>query len=248
MKSIVVRINQNWIYCMESTKNILLTTLVLVVSILFFGISTTDIWVQSHFYDPMTHTWIVDSHNEVLAFIFYDGIKRLLIMVGIVLFIITLVFWRRSFFLSYRRGMMIVLLSSIAVPLVVGSLKALTNMPCPKSLEIFNGTYPHTCVWENYTAKECHLEQQKCWPAGHASGGFALLSLIFLFHSRRNKIAAASIAMVIGWSMGTYKMLIGDHFLSHTVITMILAWFLVLLIAQAINWVMKEVQFNDSKV
>jgi membrane-associated PAP2 superfamily phosphatase len=133
-----------------------------------------------------------------------------------------------------------VVLSSIAVPLVVGSLKAVSNMPCPKSLDIFNGTYPHTCVWEKYATKDCHLEKQKCWPAGHASGGFALLSLIFLFHSRKNKIIAGSIAMVIGWSMGSYKMLIGDHFLSHTTITMILAWLLILLIARGVDWVIKK--------
>ena len=46
--------------------------------------------------------------------------------------------------------------------------------------------------------------------------------------------------MLIGWSMGTYKMLIGDHFLSHTVITMILAWLLILVIAQGVDWVIKR--------
>lgn len=222
---------------MASTRSIVLTLAALIIAILFFGLSGTDVWIQRHFYDSTTHTWRVDSHNEVLAFIFYDGIKRLLIIVGVVLLIITLIFWRRPFFLFYRRGMMIVLLSSIVVPLVVGSLKALTNMPCPKSLEIFDGTYPHTCVWENYTAKECHLEQQKCWPAGHASGGFALLSLIFLLKSRRNKIIAGTVAMVIGWSMGSYKMVIGDHFLSHTTITMIVAWLLILVIVRGVDWV-----------
>jgi membrane-associated PAP2 superfamily phosphatase len=126
------------------------------------------------------------------------------------------------------------------VPLIVGSLKAVTNMPCPKNIESFGGAYPHTCVWEKYNTKECHLEKQKCWPAGHASGGFALLSLVFLFHSRKNKMLAGSIAMGIGWSMGSYKMLIGDHFLSHTTITMILAWLLILLIVRGVDWVIKK--------
>lgn len=121
-------------------------------------------------------------------------------------------------------------------------------MPCPKNLNIFDGAYPHTCVWEKYTAKECHLEKQKCWPAGHASGGFALLSLAFLFHSRKNKIAAAIMAMVIGWSMGSYKMLIGDHFLSHTVITMILAWLLILLIVKGVDRIIKEVELKKSRI
>lgn len=224
---------------MESTRNIILTAIVLIATILFFGLSDADIWVQRHFYDPTTHQWILDKHNKVFAFIFYDGIKRLIILIGVAMLIGTVVFWRRPSFIPYRRSMMIVLLSSITIPLAIGSLKALTNMPCPKSLEIFDGTYPHTCVWENYTAKECHLKQQKCWPAGHASGGFALLSLIFLFKNRRNKIIAGAVAMVVGWSMGSYKMLIGDHFLSHTTITMIVAWLLILLIARGTNFILK---------
>lgn len=225
---------------MTSTKNIFFTIVALIAAILFFGLSGTDVWVQSHFYNPMTHTWMIDSHDEVLAFIFYDGIKRLLIVIAVLFLFGLILGWKKEWMRSYRRGFMIVVLSSIVVPLIVGSLKAITNMPCPKSLEIFDGTYPHTCVWEKYTAKECHLEKQKCWPAGHASGGFALLSLIFLFHSRRAKIIAGGMAIVVGWSMGTYKMLIGDHFLSHTVITMILAWLLILLITRGVEWGAKK--------
>lgn len=229
-------------------KQIWITAALLVGAILFFGLSGADVWVQRHFYNPQTHQWMVDTDNEVLKFIFYDGIKRLLIVIAVLLLLGLILGWKRERMRSYRRGLIIVVLSSIVVPLAVGSLKAVSNMPCPKNLNIFDGAYPHTCVWEKYTAKECHLEKQKCWPAGHASGGFALLSLVFLFHSRKNKIAAATMAMVIGWSMGSYKMLIGDHFLSHTVITMILAWLLILLIVKGVNRVMKDVEFVNSKL
>ncbi|SFV54930.1 PAP2 family protein [hydrothermal vent metagenome] len=41
--------------------------------------------------------------------------------------------------------------------------------------------------------------------------------------------------MIIGWSMGLYKMMIGDHFLSHTLITMVLAWLIILIIAKIVN-------------
>lgn len=225
---------------MESTKNILITAIVLIVAVFFFGLSPADIWVQKHFYNLATHQWILDTNNTVLKFVFYDGIKRLLIVIAVLFLFVLILGWKKQWMRAYRRGLIIVVLSSIAVPLVVGSLKAVSNMPCPKSLDIFNGTYPHTCVWEKYATKDCHLEKQKCWPAGHASGGFALLSLIFLFHSQKNKIIAGSIAMGIGWSMGSYKMLIGDHFLSHTTITMILAWLLILLIARGVDWVIKK--------
>ena len=59
------------------------------------------------------------------------------------------------------------------------------------------------------------------------------MSFFFLFKKRRNKYLALGAALIIGWAMGTYKMIIGDHFLSHTVITMILAWLIILIIARA---------------
>jgi len=228
---------------MASAKQFWLSAVILIATVVFFGITNVDVWVQRHFYNSSTHLWIVDNNNSFLKFIFYDGIKRLLIVIGVLLLILTVVWWKRPFFKMYRRGMLIVLLSSLLVPFIVGSLKAFTNIPCPKNLEIFDGTYPHTCVWEKYPSDFCQKEKMKCWPAGHASGGFALLSLVFLFRSRKNKILSASAAMVVGWSMGSYKMLIGDHFLSHTAITMVLAWFLILLIAQGVDRAGKRFKF-----
>lgn len=225
---------------MASTKNILLTALALLATILFFGLSGADIAIQSHFYNPQTHQWLVDSNNAVLKFVFYDGIKRLLILIGVVILVGLIVGWKRPSLQPYRRGLIILLASSVFVPLVIGSLKAVTNMPCPKNVETFGGTYPHTCVWEKYGNNECPKEKQKCWPAGHASGGFALMALVFLFRTKKAKMAALALALTVGWSMGTYKMLIGDHFLSHSVITMVLAWLIILLIARGVEWVFKR--------
>ena len=72
----------------------------------------------------------------------------------------------------------------------------------------------------------------KCWPAGHASGGFALMALFFLFKTPKNQKRALIGALIIGWSIGTYKMLLGDHFISHTIITMILSWLIILIIVK----------------
>lgn len=212
-----------------------MSAVALIAAILFFGVSGTDIWIQNHFYNPVSHQWILDREDPVLNFIFYDGVKRLIILFNVLLLIGLIVGWRKPFLSKYRRGLIIVILSSIFVPIIVGSLKATTNIPCPKNLAIYGGLYPHTCVWEKYPSTFCNQKKIKCWPAGHASGGFALLSLYYLFHKRRAKIIAVSGVMVLGWSMGTYKMLIGDHFLSHTTITMIMAWLIISVIAVIVN-------------
>ncbi|MFT7223137.1 MAG: membrane-associated PAP2 superfamily phosphatase [Cellvibrionaceae bacterium] len=56
---------------------------------------------------------------------------------------------------------------------------------------------------------------------------FALLALYYLAQIARRRKQAIIFALSLGWLMGAYKMLIGHHFLSHTIISMVLAWFLV---------------------
>ncbi len=215
---------------MNINKHITTTTILLLLTIIFFGLTSIDTIVEDKFYNPITHSWILDRELQPYKFIFYDGIKKLLILFAL-LFLASLIFLRKNPTIqAYKKGIIVVVLSAIFVPVIVGGLKKVTNMPCPKNEIHYGGVYPSTKVWEHFpkTLKRCN--RICCFPAGHASGGFALLSLFFLFKTRRNKILAIVGALTVGWSMGLYKMLIGDHFLSHTIITMILAWLIILII------------------
>ena len=220
---------------MSINREIVLTFLLLIFSVLFFALSSIDIKIQDAFFDYSSHTWILDRELQPYKFIFYDGIKKLLIIIGI-LFLITLTFFRKNPTVqAYKKGVLIVVLSAILVPVVVGGLKKATNMPCPKNEIHYGGVYPSTKVWESYPNKFQKCSKICCFPAGHASGGFALLSLFFLFKRKRNRVFALIGALIVGWSMGLYKMLIGDHFFSHTFITMVIAWLIVLLLKKIVD-------------
>ncbi len=221
---------------MTLNRQIILTALTLLVVIVFFGMNDVDVLLQNLFYNSAQHRWILSPYAEPYNFLLYYGLKRLLIAIA-VLFLLALIFlWKTKIVREYKRGMVILVLSAIFVPAIASGLKAKTDMPCPRDEIIYGGVYPRTAVWQSYD-KEFKLthHRTKCWPAGHASGGFALLSLFFLFKKRRNKKIGIAIGLSVGWAMGLYKMIIGDHFLSHTVITMMLAWLIILLIAKAVN-------------
>lgn len=228
---------KNWIYSVPNTKQIVITALLLLFSVLFFGFTSFDIQLQNLFYSFDTQAWILDKHAQPYAFIFYWGIKRLLILFAVV--ILVLLFLTKKYpalLLPYRKGLIIVLLSAIIVPSVSVELKSLTNMPCPKDEIHYGGDYPHTAVWERYQAPYTTMKHIKCWPAGHASSGFALMSLFFLFRRRRNRYLGLAGGVALGWTLGIYKMLIGDHFFSHTLISMFLAWLLILLIVKGVSY------------
>jgi len=65
--------------------------------------------------------------------------------------------------------------------------------------------------------------------------GFSFMTLYFLFKTRRNKNIALGFGIILGSLTGTYKMLIGDHFLSHTLVTMLGAWLVILFICKLSN-------------
>jgi membrane-associated PAP2 superfamily phosphatase len=216
-------------------KQIAITIIVLITCFLFFEISHIDISLQDYFFDFQLNRWILDREDKITKLLFYDGIK-IIFYIFVLLILIALIFFRNSSVIKeYKQGLIIVCLSTFLVPLSVSILKATTNVPCPKNLEHYGGEYPYVTVLSRYPETFYQAKNIRCYPAGHASGGFALMSLFFLFKLKKNKIIALISTIVIGWSIGSYKMLIGDHFLSHTIITMMLAWLIILNIAKSIN-------------
>lgn len=56
------------------------------------------------------------------------------------------------------------------------------------------------------------------------------MSLALLFNSSRNRRIAAISAFVLVWIEGIYKMGMGDHFLTRTIVTMLIAFLFILLL------------------
>ncbi len=217
-----------------SSKDIVVTATALLLVVVFFENSGMDLWLQDYLYNFETAQWVLDRDDTVSKFLFYDGIKKALIAFILLIIVGATLFRKTSLVRNYHQGLVILLLSAVLVPVTVGALKATTNVPCPRDLEHYGGSYPHVTLLRCYPDDFQQEKNIRCYPAGHASGGFALLSLVFLFKRKRNKVIAAVSALSIGWAMGIYKMLIGDHFLGHTLVTMVLAWLIILLVAKGV--------------
>lgn len=180
---------------------------------------SVDWSIQSAFF--RNQKWIVDENNPVGRILFYDGPKYLLIALGAYLLI--------NAFKSYRENKArfakttYALACLLAVPAIIALGKYLTNEPCPREIYHFGGSlFP-----DHFFGR--------CFPGGHASGGFALF---FLFWVWDRKPAAALPGLALGSILGAYQMLKGAHFLSDTLLTAAIAWIICLLfwvIAQAVS-------------
>lgn len=222
---------------MRISRALLLTLLALAAALLVFEFTRLDVWVSDHFYDADRGEWMV-RHRGLAKSVFYQWPLRLIKMFAVVVLAVALVphRWLAPRWRLPRRELAVVFLTLTLVPSLVGSLKAWTGMFCPQQLAHYGGTRPALGLFESAPDGCCGgtKARGRCWPAGHASGGFALMSLCVLGRTRGQKIAGVALGLAAGWTMGLYQMLNGNHYLGHTVITMLLAWLGVLILHGAL--------------
>lgn len=119
-----------------------------------------------------------------------------------------------------------------AGPAIVVSLKGMTAHHCPWDLKRYGGLADVTHAWFVRAA-----EAGRCFPSGHAAGGFSLLALYFAARAaRKPRLArvALAVALAAGLGFAAVRMAQGAHFLSHNL------W------AAAIDWTAAALVFRVS--
>jgi membrane-associated PAP2 superfamily phosphatase len=224
----------------QISKLFLLALSIILGAIIYYGVevSPIDLWIQDLLYDFDQGRWLVDRNSFWPWLVFYQLIKIPLVVLGagaLVLFVHT---FYRSRYRHNRWVYLYLFLCMSIVPLTISSMKYVTNTYCPWHISQYGGDQPYVKVMEDYPPDYQKPDgQPRCFPAGHASGGFALLALFFIARGYRQKIIALSCALGVGWTMGIYQMLKGAHFFSHTLATMILAW----IICHVIYYIMEKI-------
>lgn len=196
----------------------------LVAVFALFEFTGADILVQDRFYDFAKGAWLVDAKDPLGRALFYIGPKYLIIAGALVLIVFALgpQRWRDAAGFD-RRGAIIALLTLASVPALVGQGKATTNVFCPYEIRRYGGDVAYVKVLERFPEDDRPVRRGRGFPAGHASGGFALIGLLWLRRGRASRAGIVALALGAGWWMGGYQMLKGAHYLSHTVVTMVFA-------------------------
>jgi len=192
-----------------------------------------DLWVQDCLYDWNSRQWLLEfDKHSALGLTFYVMPKILLgIFAGALLLLSIRQQWGRFTCPWNRPRLVYVLLCLALIPSLVAVLKAHTGVAYPRKIDRYNGgSIPYRTVWQSIP-RHVGEKRYKGWPAGHASGGYALFGLAFAALSRSGRRRGLLIALTAGSLMGTYQMLTGNHYLSHTIVSMLLAWLVAGLLA-----------------
>jgi membrane-associated PAP2 superfamily phosphatase len=217
-------------------KQIIVFSMLIVFTILLFNFTDLDVLIQDYFYNFDTQAWLIDENNAILRIIFYSGFKNTFKICAAIMIIVVICLFTNKFskLNSYKKGLLILFFSCLLVP-CLAEIKHRTNMPCPFQVEHYGGKVPEIKLFERFPKDLVMKSRLRCYPAGHATMGFSLMALYFLFKKQRNKNLGLIAGITLGVLTGGYKMLIGDHFLSHTLVTMFAAWLIILIVVKLVN-------------
>ena len=195
-----------------------------------FEFTGLDLALQDRFYSFAGHRWLVDASAPLGRLVFYNGPKALVWAVALtaLAFAAGPARWRERWRLN-QRGLWLGVLVIATVPALAGLGKKYTNVFCPSEIRRYGGDVAYAKLGEPFPADDRPARRGGCFPAGHASGGFALLGLLAVRTSRRWRSGVIALGLGLGWWMGLYQMLKGAHYLSHTLTTMLVAWLVVLI-------------------
>jgi membrane-associated PAP2 superfamily phosphatase len=177
---------------------------------------------HAYFYDASRRAWLGANNWWANEFLHTGGRWAIRLVVAV-----ALAMWTGSFFAArlrpLRRSSGYLSLGMVASIAIVGLLKVLTNIDCPWDLAQFGGDYPWVRLFAD---RPDTLRHASCFPAAHASSGYALMALYFVLHERHRGWAQAGLALGLctGIAFGIAQQARGAHFLSHDVWSAFLVW------------------------
>jgi membrane-associated PAP2 superfamily phosphatase len=174
------------------------------------------------FYDSASAQWIGSRSWVINELLHTGGRWAIRAIVAIALAFLAATFVRRDW-RAYRRPAAFFAISTILSMGLVGVLKNLTNVDCPWDLIPFGGRFPYV---ELFADRPDALRAGRCFPAAHASSGYALLALYFVFRERHAPLAKLGLALglLTGLTFGLVQQARGAHFVSHDLWSAFLVW------------------------
>ncbi len=218
-------------YCYK----IISAVVILILSLFLIHYSNLDIKFQSLFFSSNTKLWLVDRDDVLLKFIFYKLPKYLIISYGVtaILYLVKLRVEKHDVLL--QKTLLFLILALIFIPVIVATLKHYSPIYCPNVVEHFGGERIYISPFNIFADGIFLSHFGKCFPAGHASGGFALISLYFVIQQRSIKITALLFSLMLGCVMGGYQIAKGAHYLSDTITTLVISYLVCITLEQIIQ-------------
>jgi membrane-associated PAP2 superfamily phosphatase len=184
--------------------------------------SGADHVLAAALYDPAAGRWALDPATP-LSRLLYQG-ERALVMAAAAAGLAVLA--AGAFHAGarrWRRPVAYLLVCLAATTGLASAGKHLTNVDCPRALSDYGGHRPDVGLFGD---RPDELPRARCFPAGHSSAAFSLVSLYFLAGALRPRWRGRALALGLGLGLafGLTQWARGMHFPSHDAVSLAIAW------------------------
>ncbi len=182
-----------------------------------------DFVLATFLFDLQGSSWSL-QHHWLTETVLHHSVRNL--NQTLVLTVLSYWVWQRFYkkdLSQKQRALGGLLLSLILSYAAVAVLKRLLPMECPWDLQQFGGD---SVFWGLFDTRPDTLASNQCFPAGHASIGFAWLALYYYLRTVKPDRAwlGLLIGMAAGLLLGFVQQLRGAHFISHDITTAAVCW------------------------
>lgn len=195
-----------------------------------FSFTPLDHALTRPWFDPVARSFPL-RHSFLLEGLMHDGMKFVVVAVTLGALLGCLLGFLVPTLAAHRRQL---IWSAAGIALSTGAvslLKHYSGMHCPWDLAEFGGYAPFHGLLD---MPPPGISPGRCFPGGHASGGYALMALYFAFRDSDRAAARLALAasLAAGTLMGWAQVLRGAHFLSHNLWSAWVTWTLLAVLYQ----------------
>jgi membrane-associated PAP2 superfamily phosphatase len=210
-------------------RQAVLMAILAMLLLLIFEQTALDLRVERFFYDASSGDFPLRRH-WFFELVMHHGLKQVSYTLLLPAAIVCLLAMRGKFAWLPPRNALLALVGMLLIPATTALLKQFTNRHCPWDIIDFGGFAPYIGL---LVPGPQDIARGMCFPAGHASGGFAwMVWALALTHSMKPLARTIlALSLTVGLAMGLARMAQGAHFLSHTLWSAWWAWTLSLLLA-----------------
>jgi len=182
--------------------------------------------IDSHIADYLYHLeggqWVLKD-NVITKSVFHDDGRFLSELMGVLLIGFTVTAFLKKSLSHWRRPLLYLIAAVTASTVTVSLIKHAISMDCPWDLVRYGGDLPFIGLFETRPAG---MPDTACFPAGHASAGYAWVALYFCLAVRAPgwKYLGLALGLGMGLAFGVDQQLRGAHFFSHDLYTLMICW------------------------
>lgn len=202
--------------------HLVIPLLILVTLTLYIELSGVDALLADKIYAWEGGSWTLKNAWITKALIHQTG-KYFSLTIALLVILAVIGTYLTPRLLKYQRELFFLLCAAAGSSGLISILKDISHVSCPWDFSRYGGELPYASVFSQII----HMSGDGCFPAGHASGGYAWLAFYFLGIHMKSKWrwVGLGFALSVGLVFGISQQLRGAHFIIHDLWTLGICWF-----------------------